>query len=68
MKILLKLPNKLGDTIMASSFVKALKSKYPDAQIDAIMASAFIDLQYFFRRSTRCMVFLRTNIQGHLAA
>jgi heptosyltransferase-2 len=64
MKILLKLPNKLGDTIMASSFVKALKSKYPDAQIDAIMASAFSDLQYFFPEINKVYGFSKNEYSG----
>jgi lipopolysaccharide heptosyltransferase II len=64
MKILLKLPNKLGDTIMASSFVKVLKSRFPEAQIDAIMASAFSDLQYFFPEINKVYGFSKKEYSG----
>jgi len=37
MKILIRLPNWLGDVVMSSAFVNALKEFYPDAIIDAIV-------------------------------
>jgi lipopolysaccharide heptosyltransferase II len=36
-KILIRLPNWLGDVVMSSAFVGAIKSFYPDAVIDAIV-------------------------------
>jgi len=37
MKILIRLPNWLGDVVMSSAFVNALKEFYPGAIIDAIV-------------------------------
>ncbi|MBE9585226.1 lipopolysaccharide heptosyltransferase II [Mucilaginibacter sp. JRF] len=37
MKILIRLPNWLGDVVMSTSFVTAVKQLYPDAQIDVII-------------------------------
>jgi lipopolysaccharide heptosyltransferase II len=37
MKILIRLPNWLGDVVMSTAFVSALRRIYPDAQIDVII-------------------------------
>ncbi len=37
MKILIRLPNWLGDVVMSTSFVTAVRQLYPDAQVDAIV-------------------------------
>ena len=37
MKILIRLPNWLGDVVMSSAFVKAVQQLYPQAQIDVII-------------------------------
>lgn len=37
MKILIRLPNWLGDVVMSTSFVTAVRRLYPDAQVDAIV-------------------------------
>jgi lipopolysaccharide heptosyltransferase II len=37
MKILIRLPNWLGDVVMSTAFVATVKQLYPDAQIDAII-------------------------------
>ncbi|MDN3547610.1 glycosyltransferase family 9 protein [Mucilaginibacter aquaedulcis] len=37
MKILIRLPNWLGDVVMSTAFVAAVKQLYPDAQIDVII-------------------------------
>jgi ADP-heptose:LPS heptosyltransferase len=36
MKILVRLPNWLGDTVMAVGFIQALKQSYPNALISVI--------------------------------
>jgi len=36
-KILVRLPNWLGDVVMSSAFVGAIQSFYPDATVDAIV-------------------------------
>lgn len=37
MKILVRLPNWLGDVVMSTSFVKAVKQLYPGSEIDVII-------------------------------
>ena len=37
MKILIRLPNWLGDVVMATAFVNAVKAEYPTAAIDVII-------------------------------
>ena len=37
MKILIRLPNWLGDVVMSTAFVGAVRQIYPDAQIDVII-------------------------------
>ena len=37
MKILIRLPNWLGDAVMSTAFVKAVRQLYPQAQIDVII-------------------------------
>jgi lipopolysaccharide heptosyltransferase II len=37
MKILIRLPNWLGDVIMSTAFINAVKQSYPDALIDVIL-------------------------------
>jgi lipopolysaccharide heptosyltransferase II len=37
MKILIRLPNWLGDVIMSTAFINAVKQSYPDALIDVIV-------------------------------
>jgi lipopolysaccharide heptosyltransferase II len=37
MKILIRLPNWLGDVVMSTAFVNGVKQLYPDAQVDVII-------------------------------
>src|SRR3569833_3128836 len=37
MKILVRLPNWLGDVVMSTAFVRAVRETYPDAQLDVII-------------------------------
>jgi len=37
MKILIRLPNWLGDVVMSTAFIAAVKQLYPDAHIDVII-------------------------------
>ncbi len=37
MKILIRLPNWLGDVVMSTAFITAVKQLYPDAQVDIII-------------------------------
>ena len=47
LKILVKLPVKLGDTVMASSFLTELKTRFPASRVDVIMEAGLTDLKYF---------------------
>lgn len=47
LKILVKLPLKLGDTIMAAYFLRAIKDFYPNCQLDVIMGKGLTDLLEF---------------------
>jgi lipopolysaccharide heptosyltransferase II len=42
--ILVKLPVKIGDTIMAAPVLRAIKEKYPESQLDVIMDELTIGL------------------------
>ncbi len=47
LKILVKLPIKLGDTIMAAYFLRAIKDFYPNCQLDVIINKGLTDLREF---------------------
>ncbi len=47
LKILVKLPIKLGDTIMAAYFLRAVKDFYPNCQLDVIMGKGLTALREF---------------------
>jgi heptosyltransferase-2 len=36
MKILIRLPNWLGDVVMSTAFIHAVRQFYPDALVDVI--------------------------------
>lgn len=42
MKILVRLPNWLGDLVMSSAFVRALRRHYPESRIDAIVKAELL--------------------------
>jgi heptosyltransferase-2 len=44
MKILVRLPNWLGDVIMSTSFLSALKKAYPESEIDVIIKKEVADI------------------------
>lgn len=46
-RILVKLPVKLGDTIMAAYFLRAIKEYYPDSQLHVIIAKGLTELLAF---------------------
>lgn len=64
LKILVKLPNKLGDTIMATSFLRAIKNYYPESQLDLIMAKGLTDLVYFMPYIDRVYAFSKNEYSG----
>jgi heptosyltransferase-2 len=44
MKILIRLPNWLGDVVMSIAFVNGVKQLYPDAQVDVIIKKELADV------------------------
>ena len=44
MKILIRLPNWLGDVLMSTAFVAAVKQLYPDALVDVIIKKELTDI------------------------
>jgi lipopolysaccharide heptosyltransferase II len=44
MKILVRLPNWLGDVVMSTAFIHALKQFYPDARLDVIIKKELSDI------------------------
>ncbi|WP_295674205.1 glycosyltransferase family 9 protein [uncultured Mucilaginibacter sp.] len=42
MKILIRLPNWLGDVVMSTAFVSAVRELYPEATIDVIIKKEFV--------------------------
>ena len=47
LRILVKLPVKLGDTIMAAYFLRAVKEFYPNCQLHVIIVKELADLLSF---------------------
>ena len=47
LNILVKLQAKLGDTIMATSLLKEVKSQYSESQLVVIMGKGLTDLKFF---------------------
>ena len=64
LKILVKLPVKLGDTIMASAFLVALKRQFPDATIDVIMAKGLEGLKAFMPYVNHIYLFSKKEYSG----
>jgi ADP-heptose:LPS heptosyltransferase len=59
LKILVKLPVKMGDTIMAAYFLRAVRESYPQSQLDVILAKGleallefmpYVDTLYLFSK------------------
>lgn len=44
MKILLRLPNWLGDLVMSTAFVRAVQQHYPGAEIHAVVKQELVDI------------------------
>ena len=64
LKILVKLPNKLGDTIMATSFLLALKKYFPNSKVDVILAKGISELKYFMPYINHFHEFSKTEYSG----
>lgn len=64
MKILVRLPNWLGDMVMSVSFINQLKKIYPDAQISVIAKKGIHTLLKFFPPFTKAYIFSKDEYPG----
>ncbi|RYZ18396.1 MAG: glycosyltransferase family 9 protein [Chitinophagaceae bacterium] len=64
MKILVRLPNWLGDMVMAVAFVEGLRQAYPDAQISVIAKKGIHELLPYFPPLEHRFVFDKVRDKG----
>ena len=64
MKILVRLPNWLGDMVMSTAFVKAVKEQYPDAEIDLIAKKGIDILLDYFPPHGQRYIFSKEEYKG----
>jgi heptosyltransferase II len=64
MKILVRLPNWLGDMVMSTGFLQALRSVYPGATIDVIVKKGLGELIGFIPGINQHYVFSRDEWKG----
>lgn len=64
MNILIRLPNWLGDMVMSSAFVRAVKEIYPDAIVDLIAKKGIDVLLDFFPAHNDRYVFSKEDYSG----
>lgn len=64
MKILVRLPNWLGDMVMSVAFLKQLSALYPDAEIYVVVKKGLEELLPFFPRATGVFLFSKKEYSG----
>ncbi|WP_419701207.1 glycosyltransferase family 9 protein [Mucilaginibacter sp. NFX135] len=64
MKILIRLPNWLGDVVMSTAFVNAVGQLYPDAQIDVIIKKELSNIAPLIPGLTRIYPFSKQEFSG----
>jgi lipopolysaccharide heptosyltransferase II len=62
--ILIRLPNWLGDMVMATAFVQAVKTHYPNAAIDLITKKGIDFLLDYFPEHNKRFVFSKEQYKG----
>ena len=68
MKILVRLPNWLGDMVMSVAFVRQLVATYPSAEIHVIVKKGLEELLIFFPHISGSIVFNKQDYPGLLGA
>ncbi|HVG41651.1 MAG TPA: glycosyltransferase family 9 protein [Chitinophagaceae bacterium] len=68
MKILVRLPNWLGDMVMAAGLMNSLHEFYPGAEISVIAKKGIHELLSFFPNIKHQFVFDKTNHKGLIGA
>jgi heptosyltransferase-2 len=64
MKILIRLPNWLGDVVMSTAFVHAVRQLYPDAIIDVIIKKELAGLVLFISGIDKVFLFSKNEHSG----
>ena len=64
MKIIVRLPNWLGDVVMASAFVNALPQYYPDCVIDVIVKKELSGIAELIPNIHKCIPFDKKSFKG----
>jgi len=64
MKILVRLPNWLGDVVMSTGFIRALKIKYPSSEIDVIIKKGLDPIIDFIPEINRRYIFSKEEWKG----
>ena len=68
MRILVRLPNWLGDLVMSVGFINVLNKKFPDAKIDVICKKGMEDLLDFFPTISKRFIFSKQEFDGIFGA
>ncbi len=64
MNILIRLPNWLGDMVMSTAFVQAVKEEYPDAIIDLVAKKGIDFLLDYFPAHSQRFIFSKEEYRG----
>ena len=64
MNILIRLPNWLGDMVMSTAFVQAVKNEYPYAAIDLVAKKGIDFLLDYFPEHDNRFIFLKEEYKG----
>lgn len=64
MKILIRLPNWLGDVVMSTAFVAAVKQLYPDAAVDVIIKKELSGIASLIPGLNKIHVFSKQEFKG----
>lgn len=62
--IIIRLPNWLGDMVMSTAFVRAVRQQYPDASIDLICKKGLDFLLDYFPTHNHAFIFDKTEYKG----
>ncbi len=64
MKILVRLPNWLGDGVMSTAFINAVKEIYPDADLDIIIKKELVGISPFIAGVNKVHTFSKKEYKG----
>ena len=64
MKILIRLPNWLGDVVMSTAFINAIKQLYPESQVDVIIKKELGGIAALIPRLNKVHLFSKQEFKG----